>query len=456
MRSCVACGQLLSRYNPAERCHACTRATPSSAGVEVPPELLFRLDVRRALADWDWSTVLRVISRETGASQSAIATATGLSQPHVSRLMNGRSQEPGIRTVRALCDGLGIPRGLAGLGPIPIEDVEEETTERRDFLTGSLGAAVLAVAPVLDATPRHIGHADVEQLFAAARELQRLDRLHGADPLCEVAVRFLRRADEWLNFARYPAGIGPELQVAYGTLAHVTGWLHYDANRQAAARHYYREALGAAQLAGDAELEVRVLNAMSMQATHLGRPREAIQLGHRARERAAGWATPRLKALLLMREATGWAASGDESASRRAQVAASNVFNPTPDGDDPEWIGFFDEAEFTGLKAGTLSHLELPERAVPVLMRATALRSAQGTRRNQLWFRAFLAEQQIRQGDVDGACRTLEDNIEAITEITSTRIRSRVAGVCRTLVRIPRPRTRELAERARRLGVSSA
>src|SRR5919108_2551478 len=76
-----------------------------------------------------------------GLSQTTIAVRAGLSQSQVSRLANGKSREPGMNTVKALCDGLAIPRSLAGLQD---GSGEEDDTDRRQFLGGTLG--VLAAA----------------------------------------------------------------------------------------------------------------------------------------------------------------------------------------------------------------------------------------------------------------------------------------------------------------------
>ena len=72
-----------------------------------------RPDVQDALARGDWPTVLRAFL-DGGLSQTAIAARTGLSQSQISRLASGKSRTPGIKTVKALCDGLAVPRQFAG------------------------------------------------------------------------------------------------------------------------------------------------------------------------------------------------------------------------------------------------------------------------------------------------------------------------------------------------------
>src|SRR6516225_9816840 len=105
-----------------------------------------RPDVQDALARGDWPTVLRAF-RDTGLSQTAIAASTGLSQSQISRLASGKSRTPGIKTVKALCDGLTVPRQLAGL----LDDTsQEDDTDRRQFLGGSLSVLAAAAIPYSD------------------------------------------------------------------------------------------------------------------------------------------------------------------------------------------------------------------------------------------------------------------------------------------------------------------
>jgi predicted amidophosphoribosyltransferase len=77
-RRCNGCGQPLSRYNSAPLCSACTSARRSvpPVTVHVPPQVWFAPDMRRALSQWDWQTVLSAVANETGASQTQLPWAT--------------------------------------------------------------------------------------------------------------------------------------------------------------------------------------------------------------------------------------------------------------------------------------------------------------------------------------------------------------------------------------------
>jgi transcriptional regulator with XRE-family HTH domain len=105
-----------------------------------------RPDVLDALARGDWPTVLRAFL-DVGLSQTAIAARSGLSQSQISRLASGKSRTPGIKTIKALCDGLTVPRQLAGL----LDDTsKEDDTDRRQFLGGSLSVLAAAAIPYSD------------------------------------------------------------------------------------------------------------------------------------------------------------------------------------------------------------------------------------------------------------------------------------------------------------------
>ncbi|MFV2109529.1 hypothetical protein [Micromonospora sp. LOL_015] len=81
--------------------------------IKLPPEILERVDVRQALKAGDWATVLQVVTTQTRVSQTEIAQAVGISQPHVSRLLTGRSRDPGF----APCGHFATAWGYLDLWP---------------------------------------------------------------------------------------------------------------------------------------------------------------------------------------------------------------------------------------------------------------------------------------------------------------------------------------------------
>jgi hypothetical protein len=125
----------------------------------------------------------------------------------------------------------------------------------------------------------------------------------------------------------------------------------YDAGPQQAARHWFQHALTHARLIGDLTLEVVILSELSLQAVFLGRAREAVQFAEHAERQAAGWATPRVRALTLLRQAGGHGAIGDAGQVRRLASQARQVYQPGRHPDDPDWIEFLDSAEVTSLEA---------------------------------------------------------------------------------------------------------
>ena len=142
-----------------------------------------RPDVRDALARGDWSLVLRAFL-DSGLSQTAIAARTGLSQSQVSRLAGGKSSAPGIKTVKALCDGLQIPRRLVGL----LDDIsQEDDTDRRQFLGGTLGVLAAAAIP-------HSDLGDERLLMATSLNYRQLEQRTPARSLAQPVTAHLSLA----------------------------------------------------------------------------------------------------------------------------------------------------------------------------------------------------------------------------------------------------------------------
>lgn len=462
-RRCRDCGSPLSRYNTAPQCSACAsarRAWPALT-VQVPPQVWFSADMRRALSQWNWQTVLSAVADETGASQTQLAELTGLSQAHISRLMSGASRCFDIRTISQVVDGLGVPRVLAGLAPVsatfsdtlsPSADVDEEVEpmKRRTLVSASLAAPFAAV---FGEVQTHVTADAAWQIRLMVPELYTLDDQVGGEAVSQATQWCLRKVDALLNQADYGESVGRELQSTYGELAEMAGWLHFDAGRYDDARFYYGEALRAAQLADNLNLEVLVLASMNTLSRYQGRPREAIQLIQLAQRRAAGWAPPRLAALLSAREAVCWAQLGDAASSRNAMHRAYHVFHPDVGDDDPQWLTFFDTAELAARRATASTYLGRPEQA------ASAMRSAvdglgSKFQRNRAYYSVRLGLLLLAEGNQTDACQVVAPALPLFTSVRSGRAHARLREFCNQIQASTTPAARDLIERVHTLQIT--
>ncbi|GAA4256567.1 helix-turn-helix domain-containing protein [Dactylosporangium darangshiense] len=430
-RRCGRCGHQLSRYNDTDECAACASTRRTSDTAAVPSHLWLTTEMREALTRWDWKTVFRLVVAATDMSQVQLASLVGLSQPHVSRLMKGTGGSFDIRTINSIVDGLGAPRALAGLAPgspdhgatVGLDPTKElSPVDRRALLVTSV---TLPLAGILGrhARPRVVTHDYARQIRGLLPDLYSLDDHDGGVPVSDAARWCLREVDTLLGTAGYDDAAAHELQLAYGELAEMAGWLDFDAGRIPSAQWHFGEALRAAQLADDLNLEVLILGSMIMVARHRGRPREAIQLAQLAQRRAAGWGTPRLLSLLAVREATGWAQAGDASAADRAMRRALNTFEPTRNDDDPTWLSFYTDAELLASKASINMYLGRPGQAAAHMYKAINRLEPQ-YQRNRALFTARLALAYLHEGDDRQACAVLAATLPHLGTVRSGRARS--------------------------------
>ncbi|MFC9688179.1 helix-turn-helix domain-containing protein [Kribbella sp. NPDC056951] len=429
----------------------------------MPADVLVREDVVAALNDWDWSTALRAISAATGVTQMKMSTATGLTQSTISRLMNGKIPTPTIQTIRSLCDGLGIPRDLAGLAakPSPARAMgKEDATDRRQFLGGFGASAAASVWGVLGNQPDRPRPADAERELEALREsvprLQQLsDQYGGTDALRHLAARLAGRADHLVQSQLASYEITQRAQSLAAQFSMMAGWLHLDGGDQGAARLHWQHAHYQAQLANDLETEVFALTSLSNQATFsLQRAPEGLLLAQRALSVASGWASPRLKSLLLLREAAAWAARHETSQFDRMQRKAASLLPDRPSDDDPSWLDFYDRAEFDGLRALSYGLLGDSSRSES-LYRAMIDRIPPHLQRNQLLYTTLLARSSVSKGDIVGATEILTPHLDSVAASGSRRTRHHVQAVARAARASRSSRGISFADHARQAGLDS-
>ncbi|MFD5208790.1 tetratricopeptide repeat protein [Streptomyces anulatus] len=324
------------------------------------------------------------------------------------------------------------------------DDIPEESDVlRRVFMTSGtttvaaaslgLGGAPASAAQVSLPAQRRVGEAEVNAVEKAVRQIRLLDDRHGADGLYRRAAQPLRAAYELLDAGTTARrATSDRLHAGAGELAISVGWLAHDSGRFDDARSHYAEALATARLAGDAGLEAHAFCNTSFLARDAGRPREAVRAAEAGQRAARTLGSPRLLALLALREAGGRAGLGDRTGCDRAIGRARAAFDRGAAAGDPEWMSFFREAELELLEAQCWSALGDWSRAARHGRRATALQDAHFTR-NLALYRAQLTGDLARAGRADEAAATGHQVLDLLTRVQSSRIRGMLAGAARVL-----------------------
>jgi transcriptional regulator with XRE-family HTH domain len=323
-----------------------------------------------------------------GLSQTVIAARTGLSQSQVSRLANGQSRTPSIKTVKALCDGLEVPRQFAGL----LEDAsQEDDTDRRQFLSGSLSVLAAAAIP-------HSDLRDEQLLMATSLSYRQLEQRTPARSLAQPVSAHLALA---CDMARRAAGKQRiRLSAAVAEIAGLAAWLHADLVEPGQARRFYQMSMSAAQQAQQPLLAIYMQGSFGQYATLAGDPAHGLRLLQDAAGRLPHSAPATARAWLACLEAVALGYLGDRAAVRvldDAQRYADAGANSDPVW---PWVFPFDSSKVASYRAIAASRLGQVTTAMDAFGQADAARSPKQA--------ALVAVEHARVlaigGDLDQAC----------------------------------------------------
>jgi transcriptional regulator with XRE-family HTH domain len=398
----------------------------------IPAAIHGRPQVREALARGDWSAVLRAYL-DAGFTQTAIAARTGLSQSQVSRLAGGQSRSPGIKTVKALCDGLKLPRTVAGL----LQDIsQEDDTDRRQFLGRSLGALAAAAIPASD-----IG--DERLLMATSLSYRQLEQRTPGRSLGQPVIAHLSLASD---MARRADGMRrARLSAAVAEIAGLAAWLHADQAEPAQARRFYKLSIASAMQARHALLAIYMQASFGQYATTAGDPASGLRLIRDAAARLPRSAPATARAWLASLEAVALGYLGDKSAARGALDDAERHASASISGQPVwPWVFQFDSAKIASYRAVTASRLGLASIATDAFARAESARSPKQA--------AFVTAEHARalavSGQPERACAVALAAYNTGCNYESERVRQAVRDFRSSLSRsIPQHVTAELDDR---------
>jgi len=439
--------------------------------VVVPADFWSRRDVTQALTSRDIGELFRLIKQHTGVSYTRIGAATGNAQGRISEIIHGKYHVKTIASLTRIADGLGMPasaRAALGLAhgpgtatsarpairavpatpsesvpsadyPVTVEQAvtastglwSAEEARSQGLLSAPLDPAVwnaaalawLVIQPddTLPGNPhgRAVGLADVARVRSSTALFAELDNRFGGACARRSLIHFLDCDAAALLAGSYTEETGRELFAAVSEASLLAAWTSYDCGLHGLGQRHFVHALRLAQAAGNRQLACSVMSAMSHQAAFLGHLPEAANLARAARGGLRDQATPALTAQFLAMEARALARSGDTRGCHAALAAAERAFQTPEPGRDPDFISYFNEAEFAAEAAHCFRDLGDPRRAVQHA--AKAIPSDGQYARSDFFVTMVHADALADQDELQEACSVALDALRIGEALTSAR-----------------------------------
>ncbi|WP_392900748.1 hypothetical protein [Streptomyces sp. LN699] len=400
---------------------------------ELPASLLTDPEMIDACLIRDFARVFRLVKVRAGIFPSMIARQCELTPSRVGEVIAGRRQLLHMDVIERIADGLRIPGHMLGLArrewetPVALAVAGREPP---DLVQPSAGLRALAALPGVEvdgilalAAGTKPSPSTLRALRSSIEDYWRRDDEHGGETLRPAVVGQLRYVEGLLTGQR-PTPIQNGLYGIAAELARLTAWTYFDGRQYQQARAYFSEALQLAREIDDHPFMANVLACMSLQATYQDKPADALALVSAAQDkaRAASRATPRVRAMLAMREAFAHAILGDRKATHTAISEAHSQFEHICEGDpDPPWVTYFDEPKLivdTGIAHGRLGEVAIAE---PMIADALA-REDPANQRGRAFHAFWLAQTQLQRGKLDQACHTAIEALVPAAAVSSERV----------------------------------
>ncbi|RZU51534.1 hypothetical protein EV385_3364 [Krasilnikovia cinnamomea] len=399
---------------------------------------------------------LAAFMRSAGVSRKALARLVGTDHTNVGRWLGGT--RPRLATARRIADALStrVGRtvslqeiGLSASEPFPAEtgiayaETADETIgtvsriwqadidEIPQLMTvppngGAWSEASLGwlVRPESESIPRRnkgsrIGRSDIEAVRATAEMFAEMDNRFGGGHARRSLIQYLSTDVKPMLAGRYESDTGKALFSATAEALLLAAWMSYDSGIHGLAQRYFIQALRLAQAADDILLAGSILDAMSHQATFLGRTKEAANLARAARTGTRGHATATLTAHFHAMEARALAIGGDSVGAQRALSEAVRVFERRKPGVDPDWISYFDDAELSAEFGHCFRDLGRGGDAMTYAEHALA--NAGASARSDFFVTMVRAAGELHGKDVEAACATLAGALVLARQVKSAR-----------------------------------
>ncbi|MFC3960411.1 helix-turn-helix domain-containing protein [Nocardia jiangsuensis] len=373
----------------------------------IPPEFYERVNIRKALENYDFGSVFTAVRGRTGLSQTRLGILVDLSQSRISAIERGERRLGHVRVVARVASRLGIPPHLLGFpgrenGSLAAREVN--WVDRRDFLM---------------------------LVTAALAQVHQIRALENAECSEKVRTRY------W---------------VAAAELAATAAWLAYDLEDHGTARRLWAYALDATRKGEDhprsTDLAVSILLDMTHQSLHLWRSevpgdrrrQEALSFAQLASATSSNRKHPvssMTSGYISAVTAWCWAALGQGEPMRRA-IATAQDHSGAAD-NIPPWASLVTPAELTAQRGHSYYLLSLTEPAAASTAVEQLAEAIDGHVIEHARSRAValptLAGAYLQAGDYDSAAKATTDAINAVTSTSSARCYTRLRDLDRIAAR---------------------
>ncbi|MBB4913348.1 hypothetical protein [Streptosporangium saharense] len=269
-----------------------------------------------------------------------------------------------------------------------------------------------------------VGEADVTRFRATIDLFAQMDNRFGGQHARKALIQYLATDGVRLLRGQVTDKTKRCLFSAVSEATLLSAWMSYDSGLHSLAQRYFIQALGLAQAANDRLLAGSILDAMSHQATFVGRYREAANLAKVARQGTAGVAPPTLTAHFHVMEARALARLNDSAACDRALAEAVREFERRNPDDDPEWIRYFDDAELAAEFGHCFRDLGRPAGASQYAAQCLGTGNDGTYLRSDFFATMVLADAHLGAGEAEQACRVVLDALRLGEQLSSARCAS--------------------------------
>ncbi|GIJ48580.1 hypothetical protein Val02_54660 [Virgisporangium aliadipatigenens] len=371
-------------------------ASNGLAPIQVSDEFWKRVDVIAALNNRAMGSLLALVRRHTGASQSRIGAAIGMSQSAVSEIICGKRSITSLDVLHRIADGLHLPSdarrrlGLAadgsGQGAAPRSDSGVDADEL---------ARVLSQSSVDDR--------DLDFIEQAVNLLARRYPVSGPTSIWPMTAAHLGRLH---LIAARPQRLSIHRRAIslIGLTSGIAGNVWIDQGHGDRAAGYFAVGRLAGHESEDGSLTAWVLALESIAPFYSGNAHHAASLLDQASHLACRRAGRRRRAWISALRARAYAGIDNETANDALSEAYADLDRAEP----PDGTDFFDKARLDGL-AGTV-HLLVGDTATANTLMNTALAERPS---HDIKGRALLtldlAAVRVRDDEPEAACDLITD-----------------------------------------------